>query len=651
MSEAVCLVLYEQGVPRHRFTSRVLTREVLIRFREDLDPVAASSQLLSALPGAEAAAFSLKSWRVFRAPDPEGAFELRERVRTNPDVMFAEVQLATEHETKLTPNDTLFPWQWHLSNSGQNGGTPGCDLNVTNLWDARRGAGVIIGVVDNGVQAAHPDLAPNLLLNLSTNLNTNSFSTNYDRHGSAVAGLIAARGDNGIGVTGVAFESSLADIRLLGEPVTDLQDAIAVLHEYGQIQVKNNSWGAADGTGVLDGPGPLMVAALEEATERGRSGRGTVFIFAAGNGRSYGEDVNYDGYANSSRVIAVGAVTDQGEVAAYSEPGACLAVSAPSGSGVRLCTGGRQALTTTDLLGAGGYNAPGATCELLSPDYTQNFSGTSGATALVAGVAGLLLEANPALGWRDVKEVLMRSARKVMPLDPDWQTNLAGICHNHRLGAGMVDAGRAVDLAMAWSPLGGLRIVSQAETGLNLAIPDNDPAGIVRTFTVTNAGFRVETVGLRVTAPHAYFGDLAVTLTSPDGTVSRLAERHNSSGSGYDSWTLTSARHWGEFASGTWTVKIADLSPTRTGTLQALQLELLGSKPELQVGISRTNTAWLLSVSAAATGANCALETSTNLTHWRSLASLRIREDGTATHAEPSTGGSGSYYRVRLLEH
>lgn len=646
----VSLVLYEEGVSRSIYSRRVLTGNVLFRIKPGTDVERLQSQLTE-LTSAKLTKFSVRGWRQARSLGANDALELRDWLRTLAEIEDCEVELARVHEEKLPPNDSLFGTQWHLLNTGQNGGTPGLDLEITNVWDSWRGSGVVVGVVDNGIEAIHPDLQANLLPALGTNLNSNSFSTNNDRHGSAVAGLIAGVGNNGLGVVGVAFESKLADIRLLGEAATDAQDAVAMLHGGEAIQVKNSSWGASDGTGILDGAGAAMSSALEEATERGRGGLGTVFVFAGGNGRVYGEDVNYDGYANHSRVIAVGAVTDQGDQAAFSEPGACLVVCAPSGSGTKLCSGGRQALTTTDLMGGNGYNYNAAFCELSSPDYTQNFSGTSGATALVSGVIALMLDGNPGLGWRDVKEILMRSARKVLLTDADWQTNAAGLSHNHRVGAGLVSARQAVELSRRWKPLEQLATAFQVQTGLNLTIPDNNATGLTRTFTFTKAGFRVETVALRLTAPHEYFGDLVVTLTSPDGTRSRLAEQHNSSGTGYNGWTFTSVRHWGEFASGTWTVKISDLSPTRTGTLQALELEFFGSQAAIELSLLQTNQGWHLSAEAACPGARWAFESSEDTGTWKSLTEVRIGQDGRAGFDDLSALQSARLYRARLLEH
>jgi subtilisin-like proprotein convertase family protein len=305
-------------------------------------------------------------------------------------------------------------------------------------------------------------------------------------------------------------------------------------------------------------------------------------------------------------------------------------------------------LTTTDALGDDGYNSSGAYCELPDSDYTQSFRGTSGAAPIVSGVVALMLQANPSLGWRDVKEILLRSARKVEPQDPDWHTNSAGIAHNYRFGAGLVSAAGAITLATNWLNLRPLCVVSLLQTNLGVPVPDNTPVGIERLFAVTNAGFRVETIALTVTLPHNRYGDLAITLTSPAGTVSRLAEPHTSYGTGYGGWTFTSVRHWGEQAQGQWKVNIADRTAGFTGTLQDLRLELLGSVPMAILSLTLTNAEPCLTLTSAAPGWRYILESSTNLLQWSPIATMEIDFAGTCRFSDARTITSAAYYRAAL---
>ena len=636
-------MLYERGVARNEFTRRILTQEVLAQLVPGSDPhlLVAATGALSCRP-----VDGLAGWWMFDAQGADGALLLAETLRSQPGVKQAEAQLARCRQKKFIPNDTLFPQQWHLLNLGQGGGVAGVDLNIVGVWDTLRGAGLTIGIVDDGVQADHPDLSSNFNAALSVNLNSNTFNLSYDTHGTPVAGIVAARGNNGLGISGIAPESSLADIRLLGDWESDEADRAAMLHRNDVIQVKNNSWGATDGVGTLEGPGPLLADALVESTTTGRGGLGEVFVFAGGNGKTYGEDVNYDGFANSIYVMAVGAVSDQGSQASYSEPGACLVAVGPSRGGTS-CSG-RPGITTTDLVGTYGRN-PGGTCEPTFVDYTATFGGTSAATPAVAGVAALILQTNPTLSWRDVKEIIMRSATKVSASDTDWGTNAAGVAHNHRFGGGLVNAGVAIALATNWSNLRAATVVSLLQTNLNLPVPDNDANGVSLYFTVTNSGFRVEHAALTTTLPHPRFGDLAITLVSPSGTQSRLAEPHGSSGAGYNGWTFTSVRHWGEQAQGIWTVRIADLAPGNFGTLNALRLDLHGSQPVACLSVRREGTNLIYTLDAAAPGWTYALDASPDLSNWTNFISTRVGLDGKATFPPTSSHVSQQFFRARLL--
>jgi subtilisin-like proprotein convertase family protein len=264
-------------------------------------------------------------------------------------------------------------------------------------------------------------------------------------------------------------------------------------------------------------------------------------------------------------------------------------------------------------------------------------------------VVALMLQANPLLGWRDVPEILMRSARRVSPNDSDWSTNSAGIAHNHRLGGGLVDAAAAVALATNWSNLGPDTLLSLSQTNLGLSVPDNSAAGVSVSFVVTNAGFRVEHATLTVTLPHPHYGDLAITLVSPGGTVSRLAELHSSTGPGYDGWTLNSVRHWGESAQGTWTVRIADLAAGNTGVLDSLRLDLHGSMPVASLSANRNGAVTLCRLRAPAPGWRYALQTSPDLLAWTDGAAATIGVDGQALLLATNSPGSRVFYRARLL--
>lgn len=574
--QEVELVLYEAGRARNAYTRRTLTRQVLVR----LAPGGDAQALAAAVGAAKPESFDYApDLYLFSATGPGGALDLAERLRVQPGVEAANPMLARLRRKKWMPNDTLFSQQWHLRNTGQGGGAPGIDVNITSAWASYRGSNVLIGIVDDGIEMNHTDLWQNVSTTLGWNWNGNNADFNPvpgngDYHGTACAGVAAARGNNGRGVSGAAPYATLVGYRLIGGETTDETEASAMLTNNAVVHIKSSSWGPDDDGMTLEGPGPLTLAALSNAATTGRGGRGTILVWAGGNGLAYEDNSNYDGYANSIYTIAIGAITDGGVQAWYSEPGANLVVTAPSG-------GGASAIVTTDLMGNSGYNYAGAPGELADRDYTQTFTGTSSSAPLVAGIVALMLEANPDLGWRDVQEILIRSATQNHAGDAGWRTNAAGLTFNHKYGAGLVNASAAVEWAETWTNLGPQIRSAVIQTNLHRAIPDNTPAGITQSFVVASAqNLRVEHVTVTVDIQHTYRGDLAITLVSPSGMESQLAEDHDDGGHHYPAWTFSSVRHWGEEAEGTWNLKVADLWEDEVGTMQWARVDFYGTALE-----------------------------------------------------------------------
>lgn len=643
------LVLYPAQGPRNEWTRRLLTREVLAR----LEPGANALGIASAVGAHVGGAFAfVPDHFTFTVTEPGAALAVAEKLRGMRGVVSAEAQLARQAAKKLAPNDAFFPQQWHLLNTGQSGGTAGIDVNITNVWDSLRGTNIVIGIVDDGLQLTHPDLAPNVNTNLDWDFNFSdsdpSPNLGFDYHGTSVAGVAGARGHNINGVAGAACESTLVGLRLIAAATSDAQEAAAMSHSNAVIHIKNNSWGAPDCyyDPGLEGGGPLWRAAVRDGVRTGRGGRGVLYLWAGGNGGDCDEDVNYDGYANFIDVIAVAALSDQGQQADYSEPGACLIVTAPSSSS------GRQEIVTTDLVGQNGYNYIGAGGELADTSYTRTFGGTSSATPLVSGILALVLEANTNLGHRDVKEILLRSSTRVQPSDSDWKTNSAGILHNHKFGGGLINARAAVDLATNWAGLGPRTNVTLLQTNLGISIPDDNPAGVARSFTFTNPGFRVENVTVTMTLPHAYWGDVVVTLTSPSGMPSRLATEHGcDTGYSYQAWTFNSVRHWGEQADGIWTVKVSDESAVDVGVLNALEVTLHGSIPSAALHLAPTNSDMCVTLSTAAAGWRYAIDSAAHLSNgWSQTATLAVPTSGQVSFTDTNALSCGRrFYRARLL--
>ncbi len=548
---------------------------------------------------------------------------------------------------RAIPDDPLFPEQWALLNTGQFGGVRGVDADITPVWDQYRGQGSVIAIADDGVQIAHPDLAPNIFVN-GTNPDgswTGSYNwVGHDRnpspaalpgvpadevgHGTLCAGVAAARGFNGLGVCGAAPDASLIGYRFNDDaPIDDacvaemLGNVVGgssgppLLDNRAIVDVSSNSWGPTDDR-HLEGPGPLTLAALQDSDigdpaaglPAARNGLGTVYVWAGGNGRQANDNVDFDGYANSRFTIAVGGVDNTGRVAWYSEDGAPLMVCAPSGNDL-------VGVVTTDRTGRAGFNdAP-------SPkgDYWSGFEGTSAAAPLVSGIVALMLQANPALSWLDVQQILMTTARKNDPTNPGWTVNAAGYHINYSYGFGLVDAKAAVAAAKSWPTPDQPQTYVEGSATPATVIPDDDPTGVSSTitFTADQPAVRISYVEVNFTAPHPRWSDLQVTLTAPSGTQSILATSSTTFGSGtlsgYDNWCFGTARDLDESSRGTWTLRVRDLVPGDIGIFQSWRLRVYGTAlgpdttpPVTVVATPRTwwNTAPHLHLRAVDLGSN-----------------------------------------------
>ena len=471
--------------------------------------------------------------------------------------------VAVKVEGRSTYSDPLLPsYYWHLGDA--TGAVKGG--NAMRVWDDYRGSGVIVAVIDDGVEYTHPDLAANYRGDLdydTRDLDADPFPGEAsDRHGTAVSGVIAAALNNGIGGAGVAPEASLAGYRIGFGANGTLEQLLAAFQLLTAVDVANNSWGFDGyfGDNFLDPEFAPIGDALAAALAAGRGGLGTVVVIAAGNARTSGQDVNYHGFQNHRGTIAVAATDSAGNVTYYSTPGAALLVSAPG-----------HGITTTDRVDGEGYG---------SCDYAT-VNGTSFAAPMVSGIAALMLDANPHLGWRDVQEILAATAVRTGSA-ASWSLNGAdnwnggGMHVSHDYGFGLVDAYAAVRVAESWRSVS-TSVNEWVADGLQypaspIAIPDG--GSVASTITLTS-GLRIDRVEVDLALVHPYLGQLRVTLTAPDGTESVLV--HNPSASqGNIYFTFSTTRDWGEMSGGNWTLTVSDRQLGATGVVYAWGIRAYG---------------------------------------------------------------------------
>ena len=551
------------------------TGEVIVRFAREVTAPRAAALLapcgLSLLRPLE-----LPGAFVFKAASPARSLESAASAGAVEGVLFSAPNWLRQRS--LRQEDPLYACQWHLKNTGQfKGAVPGNDLDVEPVWASFRGTpSQIVCVVDDGLEIAHKDLTANVIPGLSWDYVEEDPDPTAGSHGTAVGGVTAGRGFNGLGGRGAAPEAGLCGHRILGGGgVSDSDEADAETRNFALVEVYNNSWGPDDDGQRLEAPRPLTQAAMARALAEGRGGKGTVYTWAGGNGRLAADNSNYDGYANWRGTVAVAATTSAGAQSLYSESGANLCVNAPSNGG------SDPGITTTDRTGTDGYNKGTQPRDFADMDFTDTFGGTSSATPAVSGACALLLQARPDLGWRDVKTILMTTAAKNDPDDTDWSTNGAGHSVNHKYGFGRVDAAAAVAAASHWTNLAPeTSVEGQAAPGL--AVPLG-PAGARSTLTLARQ-IRVESVEVVFTATTAdkHWGDLQVLLLSPSGTWSVLAEKHDTSESTsrYDHWRFGSERYLGEPSAGDWTLVVKDLGATGGATFASWRLVAYGTEQD-----------------------------------------------------------------------
>jgi len=345
----------------------------------------------------------------------------------------------------VIPNDEYFPMQWHLLNTGQSGGTPGADIRAPEAWEITTGdPNIVIDVVDVGVDTHHPDLVNNLVPGYDfwddDDMPDPVMNDPMDTHGTTCAGLIAAEGNNSIGVTGVAYNCKIMPIRHGSETGGLIT---------GEEEVTAFRWAAANGADVISCSwgvvNPITHSGVKDVTKLGgigREGKGCVVVFIA---RNQGSRIVPTASATYPEVITVGA-TDHNDVRYdYSNYGPELDIVAPSGcfSNLAKCPEcdslkcrADVPFWTTDFSGSLGHSTRNDDPNIV--DYVQWECGTSMSGPVVAGVAALILSLEPNLTSDEVRHFLERSAK-----------DLGAPGRDDYYGWGRVDARAALDMVLA----------------------------------------------------------------------------------------------------------------------------------------------------------------------------------------------------------
>ncbi|QDV39052.1 Calcium-dependent protease precursor [Tautonia plasticadhaerens] len=520
------------------------------------------------------------------APEDTGqkVFDIAQQLLRRDDVEFCHPELVRERAAKA-----IAPQQWHLRATTLGGIAINAGANVEAAHRDSQGEGITIAVIDDGFDVDHPEfnrsgkvVSPRDATEDSADPRPKDLGS-PDDHGTACAGVACADGRGG--ASGVAPKARLMPIRLASGLGSQREAAAFRFAADNGADVISCSWGPPDGrwwdaddprhARVVQLPASTRLA-IDYATSSGRGGKGCVVLFAAGNGN---EPVENDGYASYERVIAVAACNDRGKRSVYSDFGAPLWCAFPSSDFGHPPFNHPEPLTpgiwTTDRSGtANGYNPRDGGGD---PEghYTDSFGGTSSSCPGAAGVAALVLSANPDLRREDVRDILRRCCD---PIDPQGGSYDAE-GRSRFFGFGRLNAASAVELARP-RPGDTLHLTRV----YNRPIPD---LGTVGVSLEVGEPSPVESLSVSVDIAHTYVGDLVLTLIPPPSAGSRRIVLHDRLGGSsrnlrmtYDAVNTPALSAFrGKPAQGTWQLEIRDAAARDTGTLTSFGLSLAFSTP------------------------------------------------------------------------
>jgi len=493
--------------------------------------------------------------------------------------------------------DPYFKYQWYIkslgdvvANSVGKSTIVGDDLGILDVYHRVLGNSnahnTIVQVVDTGVELKHEDLDVDLAnsFNAVTKGNDPTATGGVSKsdpasplntgHGTAVAGILAAKTNNGLGIRGIVPHAKIAGSNWLEEQSLGELDRVW----YSQINddnitVCNNSWG----TYYLRDDSFERILAL--GTEQLRSGKGRVYVFAAGNARETYGNANLSYLTNNPYVVTVASLNTEDRYASYSNPGSSILVSGYGGEHYYTA----PTIMTTSLTGESYYEdelqgRKGVITvdEDSNKSYTYAMNGTSAAAPMVSGAIALVFDACPSLSWRDMRWLIANSATMVDKTSKEWIENGAGLHFNTNYGYGKINSLKMIDMCRSqyFEPLPQMQH-DKVTYSYNENIPDNNTT-VKKTIAFAH-DMKIEWVGLTLDTNHPFAGDLEINLISPMGTKINLISPNELRFAAYDGgFRFSSVGYIDEDALGNWYVEITDRLPEDSGVLKSLSLEVYG---------------------------------------------------------------------------
>jgi subtilisin family serine protease len=551
----------------------VATDEITVRFKSGISKEAIDK--INKKNGVEIAKkdeFAPNQY-LLRVKDTKDTIAIANKYHKSDLTEFAEPNFFSEVKKASIP----YFEQWHLSNNGQEGGLAGEDVKALEAWAITRGSpDIIIAFLDDGVDIDHPDLKPNIWTNPDNskpdvhgwnffgdtdNPLPQKFTPPYsklsgnDIHGTPCAGVAAAAGIGPSEVAGIALNCKILPVKIfMGDDMVQQGTLAQAIRYAGRIaDVLSNSWGTAKSNNVE--------YAIKDVVANGRNGKGCPVFVATGNDNN--SEIGFP--ASVPEAIAVGASTNLGGRAYYSNYGEGIDLVAPS-------SGGTKGIYTTDVSIPGrGFNTGNVGSGDADGLYTNSFGGTSSATPLAAGVAALLLSLNPNLTMEQVRKYMCETADKISQ-ESGRYVNGYSIFY----GYGRINAYKA--LKALKDDLQPSHIIEN-EVSLKTPIPDGDLLGITSIIQINDKGIIESVEAVSIDISHTYQGDLMVSLISPDNTIIPL---HEGQGGGTDNLVETYTpgnmpalkQLTGKSVQGNWKLKVVDRWTEDTGTLNRWSLKL-----------------------------------------------------------------------------
>ncbi|TCZ83416.1 protease [Lysobacter sp. N42] len=487
--------------------------------------------------------------RAARKMDRVEAEGFMRQLAADPNVEYVEVDRLLK--PLLTPNDPRYGEQWGYFDAD-------AGIRANTAWDVATGTNTIVAVLDTGI-TSHSDLNANVIAGYDFISDTfvandgngrdsdasdpGDFNTdasqcqtgNSSWHGTHVAGTVAARTNNSVGVAGTAFNAKIMPVRVLGRCggyTSDIADAI-IWASGGSVSGVPNVAQRADVINMSLGGSGACDTTTQNAIN-GAVGRGTVVVVAAGNSNA---DARNFSPASCANVINVASVTSSSSRSSFSNYGTTIDVSAP----------GSNILSTLNS----GTQGP-------SGETYASYNGTSMAAPHVAGVVALMQSRRKALGLAPLTPSEVESTLK------STAYALAGTCSGG-CGAGIVDARKAVDAAGGSTPPPG-----GTQTYTNSAdYTIRDRSTVESPISVSGrSGNAPSNASVSVDIRHTYRGDLQIDLVAPDGSLYRL--KNTSSSDSADNVIATyTVNLSSEALNGTWKLRVYDAYSGDTGYINS----------------------------------------------------------------------------------